>query len=231
VLIAKAGDIMNCLETRKIIPIHIASGGVSLANNELFDHIASCELCLAHYEESLLLTGLTNLDKPIMSAGFADKAIKQAIENHQQAKQERAASPPSLYRRVVALVLIVSFMGLILVNQNPVAHNEKMAQLNTANGTASKQINVVIDSLADRENTTVTIELAENLELQGYPNRKTLSWTTNIRKGKNLLTLPVLFKDHSDSYLTLSYAYGPANKRIHIDVSHDKADHSKQPTT
>jgi len=85
-------------------------------------------------------------------------------------------------------------------------------------------VEVVIDAGAGRNEATLTIELADNLELEGFPNERVISWQTQLTEGKNLLRLPLILKDESDSEFNVDLSYGSTRKAITVMVRANEPD-------
>jgi hypothetical protein len=54
-----------------------------------------------------------------------------------------------------------------------------------------KTVRVAIDSPRVVEGITVTINVSDNLEIEGYGKQQAISWTTRLEQGINLIALPV----------------------------------------
>jgi hypothetical protein len=54
-----------------------------------------------------------------------------------------------------------------------------------------KTVRVAIDSPRIVEGIKVTIDVSDNLEIEGYGKQQAISWTTRLEQGVNLIALPV----------------------------------------
>ena len=59
-------------------------------------------------------------------------------------------------------------------------------------GDRLRTIKVAIDSEKDIQAVTLRVEVSDNLELAGFGNRKEIKWTTNLRQGVNVISLPIV---------------------------------------
>lgn len=64
----------------------------------------------------------------------------------------------------------------------------------------------------------ITIRLPENVALVGYPGRRQLSWTTDLKKGDNLLRLPVIATQIARGELTADIEYGSQLKTLTLGL-------------
>jgi hypothetical protein len=62
----------------------------------------------------------------------------------------------------------------------------------------TRQVQLVFDSRTQTQ-ATVTIELADNLELAGFGTQRRIEWRTELVEGRNLLELPIALLDGQDS--------------------------------
>ncbi len=67
----------------------------------------------------------------------------------------------------------------------------------------TRQLQLVFDSRTSTE-ATVSIELADNLQLSGFGNQRHIEWRTELVEGRNLLELPVELLDANDSMVRVA---------------------------
>ena len=65
---------------------------------------------------------------------------------------------------------------------------------------------------------TITLELDENLALDGYPGMKRISWLTSIKAGDNRLTLPLRLQDDNNGVITFAIESGGRRKQMMFTV-------------
>jgi hypothetical protein len=83
----------------------------------------------------------------------------------------------------------------------------------------SQTVRVLIDSADDRDSATITISLADNLELEGFPDDRVIEWETPLKRGKNLLPLPLRLMDGTESHLDVAFSHGQTRKKVRILVA------------
>ena len=54
------------------------------------------------------------------------------------------------------------------------------------------------------------------MELEGYPGRKQLSWQTSLKKGPNVLALPIRAIEHGEGELMARLNYGEKTKTFRV---------------
>ena len=64
----------------------------------------------------------------------------------------------------------------------------------------------------------ITVQLDDNLRMEGYPKGTPLSWSTRLKAGANKLTLPILFLDSEEGQVTVELEYQNVRKSLEIPV-------------
>jgi hypothetical protein len=109
----------------------------------------------------------------------------------------------------------------MLLNANSNLWSNEPAARITLAPQQSKTVRVLIDSIANRDHATITIALADNLELEGFPEDRVIEWETSLKEGKNLLALPLRLKDGEASHFEVAFTDGSTRKQLRIDVTVD----------
>lgn len=214
---------MNCTEIRQVIdqlPEQSAPEG------ELAEHLRDCELCQHYYSDWLLERELAELQVPDPSPEFLAKAIRNAVG------KPAAQSPPARrsgwrWPSAVAASVVVALAGLFaLWDSTPIEDSVQFADLVPIQSDYYREeVRIVIYSTEDRDNAELSIELAEDLELEGYAGKQRLAWNTRLSKGANVLTVPVLVRNQGGEVRVRSH-FGDANHEVRVQVA--KRDNSVQ---
>ena len=185
--------------------------GLSVEQQAEFDaHRESCEICRASYEaEIALLAGLQKMPVPEPSAGFADRVLGAAIAQNgarNAGHHHRHGFLLGFGSAAVAALALWVVVGVFPGANSPVGTvaDETLAA-NTAPATneapkpvlsialnQQQDIKLAFYSGEPLKGARITIRLPENVALVGYPGRRQLSWTTDLKKGDNMLRLPVV---------------------------------------
>jgi hypothetical protein len=204
---------MNCSDLRTIV----STRGLQTARLDAASraHLADCDLCHIWHRDEVLRLALTSLRVPQPSPGFADRVIERAVAAH---RGERPAKP---WAAAAALVLAVSVALTLATGLRETPATSTQEQIVATPQQAYQVINVVIDSSTRHDDATVTIRLAEDLELEGYAGLHTIEWQTDIEQGRNLLALPVRAKTPRGGEIMIALSYGGASERemrIQVDA-------------
>lgn len=214
---------MNCSIFRR----RLTNQGAELSSDPaLAKHIDECELCHNWYEGWQLKQAIKYLPVPEPRTEFADEAIHQAVA---QASNQRR---PFQRWGIVAAVMIAITLGVVFQSARVVQESvDQSANMQTVDASSEQTVKVVINAVKERPGASLTIDLAENLELKGFPDRKQIAWQADIKKGRNLLSLPVLIKQGQRSTIHLSYRYNGSEKALEIPVKPENNSANQTETT
>jgi ketosteroid isomerase-like protein len=80
----------------------------------------------------------------------------------------------------------------------------------------TESVRLAFDAPKRLEGARLTMRLPENFELAGHPERRELTWTTELEAGRNLLELPVRALADGEGELIAEIAHGDTVKRLSI---------------
>ena len=87
-----------------------------------------------------------------------------------------------------------------------------------------KMVRLAIDSAAAVDNARLTITLSDNLGIEGYGNRRTLTWNTPLKAGVNMLSLPVYAIALGDGEIAANLSIGEQQKAFVVKTRNPGAD-------
>lgn len=206
---------MNCKAFRQQIDVLAQTAQLaSPAHGDLAEHLRGCELCRHYYDDARLTCELQAMDVPEPDAAFVARSIEKAVN---QTAERRRFPPLRHVTAVAASALLAVTLGLLVLDLP--GEREVIAPSPAVAATYErKEIKVVIYSKEDHASAEFSIELAENLELEGYGGRQAVTWNGRLNKGANLLTLPVLAKE-SGGELRVTSRFGEGSHQVNVSVS------------
>jgi len=189
-------------------------------------HRASCVECQAVVEsEMAMLEALQAMPVVEPPAGFADRVLANAYKSAstQDTPQKNhhrqgfvvgfgSAAAAALAMWVVVGMPPTELPDAVDARQQLVASAEidKTAvevPVVSIVMNAQQTIKLAFASSESLKGAKITIRLPENVALVGYPGRRTLSWETNLKKGDNLLSLPVIATQVAQGQLVADIEY------------------------
>ena len=122
----------------------------------------------------------------------------------------RAPSGAALAATIAALAV-----GVLLWDNGsaPVAIPEVRAALNQPSN-----VTVALDSPERLANAEVRVELRGGVELEGYAGQRELRWSTDLERGVNQLTLPVVATDTHGGQVLVEVTHGQKRRTFLLDV-------------
>lgn len=182
-------------------------------------HLHSCRHCHAAFKrDEELLQALRDLPMPAPSPGFVDRAFQQAKMPVRGYIYRRLA--PFLSAAIAACLIVWITAGLQFNGDHrPTAAQapEVLIKINE-----QKIVNVVVNAPRDLHNAQVTIQLPRQVEMVGFPGSNEIEWKTDLRKGKNLLSLPLVAKSLGNVELVTRINHENKSKLLKLEMKiHD----------
>ena len=162
-------------------------------------HAANCPDCSEVFAmEHRLNDGLTDQHIPEPSLDFEARVRKLALASQDDAANEGWSKP--IWGSAVAAVLALGlFIGVQMNNpesDGPAPGLASTESDSADNGTPvvqaqQKSVRLAFNSKAPMDNVTLTLEMPPHAELSPFPGRQVVSWKVDLKKGDNVLVLPV----------------------------------------
>lgn len=184
---------MNCQEARQNINALAENSLTRRETRKLQAHLAGCGRCGQEYDqEKRLLAALRSLPVPPPSKDFVSRSFALARARHEEKKRRRSAI--SLWGGAVAVCLALWLM--VAGGPGPITPEHERPGLQAISLKINEQrlVQVVVDAPRDMLQAALVIELPPQLEVAGFPGRREIEWTADLRKGRNLLNLPLIAK-------------------------------------
>ncbi len=180
---------MKCEKTQSLLNDYIDDTLSVLHAEVVNNHCHTCADC-ARQLESLRLQkeALKSLPVPPASDGFEKRVFATATQDT-RAAQNIHNNQGSFYKFATAAMISALVMWLGLFNDTKTG-NDDLELVSV--GAEIRIIKVAIDSEHALDAVNMRVELSENLELKGFGNKKQIHWTTHLRQGVNVISLPIV---------------------------------------
>jgi len=178
-------------------------------------HAAACDDCPAALRALDAMRTLREAPPPMADEGAIERAIDRAL-----------ASPAPGYRRgfwsglasgaaaaAVVATLAVGIWSLRSGDESSVAVPEVRLALNRPS-----DVTVTLESPEPLVNAEVRVELRGAVALDGYAGQRELRWSTDLDRGINQLTLPVVAIDASGGQVLVEVTHGDKRRTFVLDV-------------
>lgn len=178
-----------------------------LLSDELAAQLDShCQACASCGEELAALrrqTGIINsIPVPRMSEGLGERVISRAIAAANEAA-DTSVPPAHSQRRLLAGFAMAAMLSALVVwlgfiDARAPAEDPLLFMVDNE----VRNITVAIDAEESLDDVSMHVEISDNLEVQGFGSRKTISWTTRLKPGVNVISLPVIGLAQGDGEIT-----------------------------
>jgi len=206
---------MNCTEFQNHLDDFLDGSLTGLPRDGAVKHLEKCAVCRqAAGEEKTLRAALRELPVEPSSPGFAARALRKAGEAHRRPKRGAFAAG---FSSAAAIALVI--WGLSGQWLGP-APKSGPAEVHLALA-EERQVSLVFEVPSDIRGAKLAMELPAHVELAGYPNQQELLWRTDLAKGRNVLTLPIVGRDRAEGELVARITYGGKEKRFRIRLNVD----------
>lgn len=187
------------------------------------EHVANCPQCTTR------LATIINIKQQLQAIQLADNIsdefIRKAIANAEHQNSTAVREQTSLFKTShisIAASFIILFSISLLLWKPEAQHNAP------ANLLSQQQVNLLFEAPKALNNVTFTIYLPEHVEMKGHPGTRQIRWQGNIKKGKNLLSIPIIKNNINDGIITTELEY-QNNKRL-FEINIQSNDTFKQLT-
>ena len=206
---------MNCEKFHQQLDDYLDGQLAESEKLELEKHIDSCNECHLYYGQAALLQHqIKHLSVPEPQPGFEERLFAK-LESNSKKTNGIHWFPASLGGAMAAMLL----MWLTIFSQQQDSDNG-LQQLTIEMGQAqTKIVQLVFNSPDSFNEATFTIELPENLELQGYPVNRMISWQSQLKKGRNSLALPLVSIGKVKGEVVARLSSGEQSKEFRMKVN------------
>lgn len=151
-------------------------------------HVSTCSACADGLAMAKTLAAeLRQLPVPEHTADFEQRVFTEVRRAHKDDHKRDFHFATGFATAAVASVAIW-FAASLYVPDTVL----EQPQMITVALNQSQMVSLVIDSHADIQQADLSIDLPVNMELYGYPGQRTLAWQASLKKGQNILEIPVM---------------------------------------
>jgi hypothetical protein len=179
-------------------------------------HAAACDDCRSALRAFDALQILRDAPAPNPSDGALERALDKAIAHGPVQRYRRGYWSGLVSGAALAATLAVLAIGLWIgsgTGEMPTAVPEVRLALNQP-----RAVTVTLESPEALANAEVRVELRGAIALDGYAGQRELRWMTNLDRGINQLTLPVMAIDATGGQVLVEVTHGEKRRTFILDV-------------
>lgn len=201
---------MNCTDINNYIEDYLDDQLMQQDRLAFERHVNSCASCESKLERTkTMMLGLKDLAIPESTVNFEQRVFTEVRRQHKENHSYKFATG---FTTAIAASLAIWFSSTVFLadpsTEPPGAISVAINEVQT--------VRLMFDSQDDIQQVSLSIGLPENMELDGYPGRKEISWQTSLKKGQNILALPVMAVEYGQGELIATLSYGDKVKTIRV---------------
>lgn len=178
-------------------------------------HLVECAACRAvHAIETELRSALATLPVARPRDGFFEQAMAHASRRRRRGDLERAGGLGAYALAAVATVVlaigVMTFAGRF-------APDVRIPEVTLALESTTS-VNLVFSTKVALMDARVSLELPDGIEVVGYPGHRKVTWSTDLREGKNALRVPLLAHAAIDDRLIARLSHDDFGKSFELRV-------------
>ena len=199
-------------------------------------HINRCSGCGAALEELRAMRhALRQMPVEPARSGFAQAALQQARQAHvadttphPRPAVERepffrhwfAAGFGGAFAAGLALWAVFTVIGPFQPASDSPMFSIAMQQ--------TRNVSLAINVPEDMDGVTLSVELPQNFEIAGHRGKQRFAWRTQLKKGRNVLTLPVVALKQGQGQLVATITRNRKSKLLRVNLQAIPADKTSQ---
>lgn len=180
---------MNCHDCKENLDFYIDNELQSSLRSQFEEHLNECTRCSEMLaREHDLRKALKSIPVPMPETEFFDQALDRTVtmtKRHEQNRWLLTGFGGAVAAGVVGWMILGQPMDTAGIDQAPIAG------LSFTIG-VPKTIRFSISSANELTNARLFVSLPEGVEVVGFDMQSEIDWTTTIKKGPNILELPIV---------------------------------------
>jgi len=210
VLINNEIEIMNCIDLQTQFDDYLDSE-LSLKEREAIElHISDCVSCQQSLQEiKAIHQALSSLPVPDASPDFEARVFAEVRKQYAGHFGNRFITG---FATALAASLALWFASTVF---SPQFDGDQPQIINVAMN-QTRTVRLMFEAPADLDQVTLSVGLPENIEIEGYTGKRQLVWQTHLKKGENILELPVMAIADGQGEMVAKLTYGDRLKQFRI---------------
>lgn len=208
------------MDCKKIMTLRdeLLDGTLPAAETTAIDrHVASCPRCSDILRrDAELVAALRSIPAPAPSPDLGARALAAARKAHgNQQRRHHSRWIGAALAACLAVWVMIGLPGKTVMGPDPAGPGLAMVALKLHE---EKTVTVVVNAPQDLIDADVTIHLPKQLEMSGFPQSSEIKWTTTLRKGKNLLRLPLTARGTGNAEVVTRIDHHNRSKVLRLEM-------------
>ena len=203
---------MNCHDIHNHCDAYLDHEMSDTQKHALQVHLESCPACQQYLQQAEeLRDALGKLSTPTMRPEFSARVFDKVRQQNSGTKRFTSTG-----LALAASLALAGIVGVFIHQPDSTVPEPAAIQISLQQ---TRDVNLVFNAKKDLNEVTISIELSDNLALDGYSGKQMVSWKTTLQKGKNVLSLPIIATQSGNGMLTARLRLGDQDKTIRIHVN------------
>lgn len=178
-------------------------------------HVAECEICGAARQAALALAHERARPVPRLADGAFERALQRAVQAPRVVSSRRGFWLGTAVGGALAASLAVAITIWSLQTGGPAAVANPQVRLALHEVRA---VSVALDSPEALPGAEIRVVLTGAVGLEGFAEQRELQWITDIDRGVNQLTLPLVALGPSGGQVMVEVHHGEQRRAFVVDV-------------
>jgi hypothetical protein len=180
------------------------------------DHAVTCAACRGAVEAVQFLRAESLAPVPRMRVAAFVEAIAVATKGPAQ----HSARNPAFWSGLGLGAALAAGVAIAIVTLMPRFdfEGENATPQLTLAASEERNVSISVASAAALEDAEIHVVLSGPIELRGFEGQRELRWRTNLDRGANQLTLPVIAKGMGTGQLLVEVSHGEKRRTFIVDV-------------
>jgi len=207
---------MNCNQVDNLLQDYIDGDLPEAQLKAITEHHQTCNSCENSYHKALQIrTLLQKMPVPPHSKGFVERVFEEAEKSSGNQKSSRYTAFAGAIAAGLATWFIIANVLFTSTTTDTPDNIYKVLVNNEV-----QIINVAIESEYELAGVKMSITLSPNLELAGYGNRTSINWDTRLKKGINIVKLPIVGLAAGNGAIITRIQMNGEEKVMHIQTDY-----------
>lgn len=204
---------MNCEHMAENMAGFISGALTSAKTAECKRHLAGCLECAEALRGAQALALLRHRDIDKVATGFFEAVLNSLETGGQPQRIGQRFWLGTAFGGAVAASLFALALALNWIAA-PGSHSPDVAAFQVALGEV-RAMDLAIESDRPLHGARISILLAGGIELEGYGAQRELSWTSDLERGVNRLSLPVVAVDRDGGRVVVRLSH-PNSEQLFV---------------
>lgn len=208
---------MNCEDTNDRLVQMKNDSLTEIERRQFSAHLESCETCQHTARAAAGLQILKDQENHTPVEGLFEMLMQNAVQPAVRASRGTGfwlGAGSALAAGV--LLAVMSFWLITAPAPSPVEITTYQVSLD-----GPRDINIAIELEREMPGATLRVVLSGGIELDGYGGRRELTWTADLTKGVNRLTLPIMAINAMGGQLLVQVEHENRRKTLRVELRVD----------